>query len=196
MQSTLLAIMAMGGMALFFAAILAFAARYFHIKGDPIVESIESELPQTQCGQCGHPGCAPYAAAVASGESAVNLCVPGGERVMLKLADIMGVDAVAMEQEEIIPAVAFVREDECIGCTLCIRACPVDAIVGAPKQYHTIISDHCTGCELCIAPCPVDCIDMVPKPQTLDVWQWQAPAKKNPSTKQAKQRTEGKNEDV
>jgi electron transport complex protein RnfB len=171
----LLAISIFSLLALFVGIGLALASRYFHVEGDPLSDKIDALLPQTQCGQCGYPGCRPYADAVASLEAEVNHCVPGGERTMLEIAGIMGVEPKSIEVEATAPVVAFVREDECIGCTLCIKACPVDCIIGAPKQYHTVISDHCTGCTLCLEPCPVDCIDMVEMPELLEHWSWPVP---------------------
>lgn len=128
---------------------------------------IDKMLPQTQCGQCGYPGCRPYADAIAGGAPA-NLCIPGGEPLALKLSEQLG----RAYQRVNAPhgngpaprLVAFIREAECIGCTKCIQACPVDAIVGAAKLMHTVIVDQCTGCDLCVEPCPVDCIDMIPAP--------------------------------
>ncbi|MBD3895104.1 RnfABCDGE type electron transport complex subunit B [Halomonas sp. ML-15] len=132
-----------------------------------LIDAIDAELPQTQCGKCGQPGCRPYAEAIAQGE-AINRCPPGGERTVARLAAITGRPVSALDQPAQSPLTAYVREDECIGCTKCIQACPVDAIVGAAKLMHTVIVDQCTGCELCVAPCPVDCIDLLPHPQ------WQA----------------------
>jgi Na+-translocating ferredoxin:NAD+ oxidoreductase subunit B len=130
-----------------------------------LISRIDALLPQTQCGKCGHPGCKPYAEGIASGE-AINKCPPGGDETIAALAHLMNVNVIALDTERgnAPPQVAFIREAECIGCTKCIQACPVDAIVGAAKLMHTVIVDECTGCDLCVAPCPVDCIDMLPLP--------------------------------
>ncbi|GFM79753.1 (4Fe-4S)-binding protein [Pseudomonas cichorii] len=130
-----------------------------------LIQRIDALLPQTQCGKCGHPGCKPYAEGIASGE-AINKCPPGGEETIAQLAQLLRIPALPLDTERgVAPAqVAFIREAECIGCTKCIQACPVDAIVGAAKQMHTVIIDECTGCDLCVAPCPVDCIEMRPLP--------------------------------
>ncbi|RDB42054.1 electron transport complex subunit RsxB [Halomonas sp. DQ26W] len=135
-----------------------------HVTGDPkLIDAIDTLLPQTQCGKCGHPGCRPYAEAIAEGE-AVNRCPPGGEETVARLAEITGHPLMPLEQPAQLPLAAVIREAECIGCTKCIQACPVDAILGASKRMHTVISTECTGCELCVAPCPVDCIDLLPHP--------------------------------
>jgi electron transport complex protein RnfB len=126
-------------------------------------ERIDALLPQTQCGKCGHPGCKPYAEGIARGE-AINKCPPGGAETIAALAQLLTLPVIELDSNRgNAPAqVAFIREAECIGCTKCIQACPVDAIVGAAKLMHTVIIDECTGCDLCVAPCPVDCIDMLP----------------------------------
>lgn len=126
---------------------------------------IDALLPQTQCGLCGFAGCSPYAEAIATGRAGIDQCPPGGDEGARELAALLGVTAPPVDPRFGIakpPAVALIDETLCIGCTLCIEACPVDAIVGAPKLMHTVIATACTGCELCIAPCPVDCISMEP----------------------------------
>ncbi len=144
---------------------LGYASNWFKGNDDSLTEQINSLLPQTQCAQCGYPGCRPYAEAIAFQSAAINQCPPGGDATVIALAELLNRDVIPLNPEfgvETPPVVAVIREYECIGCTLCIKACPVDAIVGAAKLMHTVIEDHCTGCELCIPPCPVDCIDLVP----------------------------------
>ncbi len=174
MITLLVAIITLGSIAAIFGALLGFASVKFKVEGDPLAEQLDDLLPQTQCGQCGYPGCKPYAEAVANGE-AINKCAPGGEDTIKKIADLMGVDVQPLDeahQHDNSPKVAFIIEEDCIGCTKCIQACPVDAIIGTTKQMHTIIADECTGCDLCVAPCPVDCIEMRPIAQTTHNWQW------------------------
>ncbi len=172
--SALLALVSLGAV---FGAVLGFAAVRFKTEGNPIADQINELLPQTQCGQCGFPGCRPYAEAIANGE-AINKCPPGGEAGIQALADLLDLEVIPLDEEhgeEKVKAVAFIREDECIGCTKCIQACPVDAILGAAKQMHTVIASECTGCDLCLEPCPVDCIDMIPQEETLQSWHWPLP---------------------
>ena len=131
----------------------------------PLADLIEDLLPQTQCTKCGYPACRPYAEAIAEGSASYNQCPPGGAQGVARLAGLLGKPVIpinplhGVERER---PVAFIDEAACIGCTLCIQACPVDAIAGAAKQMHTVIPELCTGCDLCVAPCPVDCIAMVP----------------------------------
>ena len=132
-----------------------------------LIQRIDALLPQTQCGKCGHPGCRPYAEGIAQGE-AINKCPPGGTSTIIALADLLKVQPLPLDAPNgpVPPQIAFIREAECIGCTKCIQACPVDAIVGAAQLMHTVTADHCIGCDLCVPPCPVDCIDMIEVPQT------------------------------
>lgn len=172
------ALVALVGLSVVFGAVLGFASVKFKVEGDPLVERIDSLLPQTQCGQCGYPGCRPYAQAIANGDE-INKCPPGGQTTINELADLLDVPAPSLDEEHgeesDVKKVAFIREDECIGCTKCIQACPVDAILGAAKQMHTVIESECTGCDLCVEPCPVDCIDMLPVEQTIGSWKWNMP---------------------
>jgi len=173
----LTAIVALLGLALAFGTLLGFASVRFKVEGNPIVDEIDSILPQTQCGQCGHPGCRPYAEGIAAGED-INKCPPGGEATIQALADLLDVEATPLDAEhgeEKGKMVAVIREPECIGCTKCIQACPIDAILGSAKHMHTVIASECTGCDLCVEPCPVDCIDMVPVDQGISSWHWNSP---------------------
>ncbi len=132
---------------------------------DDLFSRLYEALPQTQCTKCGYPDCQSYAKAMASGEASHNQCPPGGAEGILRLAKILDKEVIPLNpdngQERPRP-VAFIDPKACIGCTLCIQACPVDAIVGASKQMHVVLKDWCTGCDLCIPPCPVDCITMIP----------------------------------
>ena len=153
-----------------------------------LIDDIDAILPQTQCGLCEYAACRPYAGAMANNEAPIDRCLPGGVETLLKLADALDQDptpSIAALEEKTKPAsVAFICEDECIGCTKCIQACPTDAIIGASKLIHTVITDACTGCELCLPPCPVDCIgikiiaSLTPHEKKQKAQQWRSRYKK------------------
>jgi Na+-translocating ferredoxin:NAD+ oxidoreductase subunit B len=139
-----------------------------------LADRIEDLLPQTQCTKCGYDGCRPYAEAVAAGAADYNQCPPGGAEGVARLARLLGKPVIPLNPANGVERprpVAFIDESLCIGCTLCMQACPVDAIVGAPKLMHTIVADQCTGCDLCVAPCPVDCIAMIPVTGAATGWE-------------------------
>ena len=162
-----------------FGLLLGYSAIRFRVEGDPVVDKIDAILPQTQCGQCTYAGCRPYAEAIAKGEADINQCPPGGEAVIIALADLLDVEAKPLNaehgEEKESKTVVYIDENTCIGCTLCIQACPVDAILGAAKHMHTVIESECTGCDLCIPPCPVDCIHIKAVMPTLKTWKWHRP---------------------
>jgi len=175
----LIALLVMSILALLLGAVLGFSAIKFRVEGNPLVDKIDAILPQTQCGQCSFPGCKPYATAIAAGEADINRCPPGGEEGIHKLAELLGKEFKPFGEDTAAPkpkSVAVIDENTCIGCTLCIQACPVDAISGAAKQMHTIIEAECTGCELCVPPCPVDCITMVVIRENITTWKFHYPA--------------------
>lgn len=164
----LLALIGMLLLAGLFGLLIVWVAGKFKVEGNPVVEQINQVLPQTQCGQCGYPGCKPYAEAIAKGEAPINQCPPGGQEGIRKLATLLDVEELELNPdngvEDEVDTIVEIVEADCIGCTKCIQVCPVDAIVGAAKHMHTIIGDECTGCDLCIPACPVDCIIQIPAP--------------------------------
>ncbi len=175
----LAALLTLGALAALIGLLLGYAAIRFRVESDPVVDRIDALLPQTQCGQCTYAGCRPYAEAIAAGEADINQCPPGGETTIKALADLLGRDPKPLnpehgEHKE--KTVVIIDENVCIGCTLCIQACPVDAIVGAAKQMHTVIASECTGCNLCIPPCPVECIHILPVRGDIGNWIWPTPA--------------------
>ena len=176
MTAIWIAVVSLSILGLVFGALLGYASRRFKVEEDPIVEQIDELLPQSQCGQCGYPGCRPYADAVGNHGEMINKCAPGGEQTMLKLAALLNVEPQPIDGDEEAKAperkVAWIDEANCIGCTKCIQACPVDAIVGSTRAMHTVLTDLCTGCDLCVAPCPTDCIEMRPVATTTANWKW------------------------
>lgn len=176
MNAIWIAVAALSVLGLLFGVILGYASRRFAVEDDPIVEKIDDVLPQSQCGQCGYPGCRPYAEAVGGQGEKINRCAPGGEAVMLKIAELLNVEPQPIDGDADAQApvrmLAVIDESNCIGCTKCIQACPVDAIIGATRAMHTVVSDLCTGCNLCVDPCPTQCIDMRPVETTTNSWKW------------------------
>jgi electron transport complex protein RnfB len=174
----IIAILVLGLLAAAFGLLLGYAAVRFKVESDPVSEMVDKLLPQTQCGQCGFAGCRPYAEAVAAGEADIDHCVQGGEGVVRALADLLGKEVKPKVSEDGASPpklLAVINEQLCIGCTLCIQACPVDAIIGAPKHMHTVIAKECTGCELCVPVCPIDCIRMMPIKAEVRTWKWPHP---------------------
>ena len=155
------AILTIALIALIAGIALSYASQSLPSDSGKLIDRVNDLLPQTQCAQCGYPGCKPYAEAIVNDNAAINLCPPGGDDTIRRLAETLAKDILPLaEQAANGRAVAIVDESICIGCTHCRSACPVDAIVGAQQLMHTVIETECTGCELCIAPCPVDCISM------------------------------------
>ena len=166
----MLAALVLGVLGLAVGAVLAFARKRFPADVESLVAAVDALLPQTQCAQCGYPGCRPYAEAVAAG-APPDLCPPGGEATAAAVARLLGREGAQPRLAVPADRVAVIDESACIGCALCLPACPVDAIVGANKYLHTVIEERCTGCELCLPPCPVDCISLEPVAQAALRWE-------------------------
>ncbi|MDH3646213.1 MAG: electron transport complex subunit RsxB [Gammaproteobacteria bacterium] len=167
------ALILLASLTLLISVLLFASIPMFRAKGTTMIDAIDNALPQTQCGQCGYAGCRPYAQAIARGEADINQCPPGGEVVIRELALLLGTQIKPLDEAfgvERPRDIAVIDEDICIGCKKCIQVCPVDAILGAPKLMHTVISDECTGCDLCPPACPVDCIDMIPAVTGISAW--------------------------
>ncbi len=169
------AIVALTVLGLFLGFLLGMAAKRFKVENDPIVEEIEAQLPGTNCGQCGFPGCPAAAQALASEGAPVTLCPPGGKSLAETLAKMLGVSFDASAMDDGPAKLARVKEELCIGCVKCFRECPTDAIVGAPKQIHVVMQQACTGCGKCEEVCPTMCIEMFVPPTTLPECRWPKP---------------------
>lgn len=173
------AILSLTALGLFLGIILGIAARYLKVESNPLVEEIEQMMPGTQCGQCGYPGCAPAAEALAKGEAEVTLCPPGGKSLAAALAEKLNVEIDLAQMEIKEKTLAFVNEDLCIGCTRCFQVCPTDSLIGAPQQLHTVIPNICTSCEDCIDMCPTGALTMEPIEKTMQTWHWPKPENPN-----------------
>jgi electron transport complex protein RnfB len=172
----LIAIAAVAGLAALLGLLLGYSAIPGRTESERLAGRVENLLPQTQCGQCGYPGCGSYAEAMVKEEAEINRCPPGGEAVVRALARLLAKEPIPIEQGAWKPkAVAVIDAADCIGCTLCLRACPVDAIIGAAKQLHGILASECTGCELCLTACPMDCIHMISAGVEAASWSWPSP---------------------
>jgi Na+-translocating ferredoxin:NAD+ oxidoreductase subunit B len=156
-------------------SLLGVAARYLAVEENPLEAELAGLLPGSQCGQCGFVGCSQYAAALAKGEAPVTSCQPGGKAVAETLAKRLGVSADLSDHEDKAPEFARIEESLCIGCLRCIQECTADAIVGAPKQIHTVLTEACHGCAKCFKVCPTEAIRMCTVPVTLGTWHWAKP---------------------
>ena len=154
---------------------LGFAARKLEVEGNPLVDEIQAILPGSQCGQCGFPGCAGAAQALANREAPVTLCPPGGREVAAQLAAKLGIEVNLSDVQDAVPRIAEIHEEICIGCTKCYKACPTDAIMGAAKQIHSVFREACTACGKCVEVCPTEATRLVPIPVTLQSWYWPKP---------------------
>ncbi len=174
MLSIIIAVSALVLLSAFLGAFLGFASVKFKVEGDPLVDEIEALLPQTQCAQCGYPGCHAYAEAIANGDN-ISKCVPGAQRVVKNIAQLMGAEVKESPASATKPArqVAFIDADDCVGCNKCSQLCPVDAVIGEKRRTHKIMDTECMGCGACVERCPADCIEMIPVPITTDDWNWQ-----------------------
>lgn len=153
---------------------LGYAAKVFHIESDPLIEEVAQMMPGTHCGQCGFAGCHPAAEAIVKGDAAITCCPPGGKQLAEALAAKLGID-INLDEMADEPLFASINAADCTGCTRCYKVCPTDAIVGANKQIHRVITAACTGCKSCFNACPESCIEMIPEGATLDNWYWPKP---------------------
>jgi electron transport complex protein RnfB len=160
---------------------LGVAARKFKVEAVGLAAEIEKMMPGSQCGQCSFPGCAGASKALAEGKAPVTVCPPGGRELALALAAKLGITADVGATAKFIPSYASVREEICVGCTKCFKACPTDAIQGAVKQIHSVLREACTGCAKCVDVCPTEALGLVPVPLTLHNWVWHRPANAQPA---------------
>jgi H+/Na+-translocating ferredoxin:NAD+ oxidoreductase subunit B len=167
--------------------LLGVAARRFQVESNPIIDELEEMMPGTNCGQCGFPGCRPAIEAVVEGNAPVTLCPPGGAQLAVELAERLRIEADLSEVSAQNPLVAFIFEDQCVGCTKCFKRCPTDAIVGASRQIHTVINDACIGCKACLDACPTEAIIVRALPVNLQTWYWPKPGEESlvPSRQEA-----------
>ena len=170
------AILSLTVLGLTLGLVLGIAARYLRVDTDPLIMEVESMMPGSQCGQCGFPGCSPAAAAVVAGEAPPTLCPPGGRDLAQRLANKLGIKVDLSCMEDTGPITAHVHEENCIGCTRCYKVCPTDAIMGGPKQIHSVFKAACTGCKACIDVCPTECLQIQPVLTTLSTWYMPKPA--------------------
>jgi len=171
----LIAVASLTTLGLILGLFLGIAARRLAVEGNPLIDEIQAILPGSQCGQCGFPGCAGAAEALANGNAPVTLCPPGGRDVVVTLANKLGVEVDMSGVKDSGPAVAEIREELCIGCTRCFKVCPTDAVLGAAKHIHNVFREACTACGKCVETCPTEAILMRPVPVTLQSWYWEKP---------------------
>lgn len=171
----LAAIVSLTLLGLLLGFLLALAGKYLKVESSPLVDELEALLPNSQCGQCGYPGCRPAAEALAEGQAPATLCPPGGSALAEQIAALLGLDLdlSAVKEPELL--VARVSEATCTGCTRCFKVCPTDAIVGAPRQIHAVVADACIGCKKCTEVCPTECLQMYPIEVTIKNWRWNKP---------------------
>lgn len=171
----LFAIVSLTGMGMGLGYLLSAAARRFKVEENPLIDEIEALMPGSQCGQCGYPGCRPAAEALVAGDAPPTLCPPGGRALAEQLANMLSIELDLSAVEDQVPMVARVDESNCIGCTRCYKVCPTDALVGAPKQIHVVVSDACIACGKCVDVCPTECLKLQPVKVTLRNWRWPNP---------------------
>lgn len=174
-MTMILAVVSLTVLGIVLGFLLGVASRYFRVEANEMVTELEAMMPGVQCGQCGFPGCAPAAAALAQGNAPVTLCPPGGRALAEALAAKLGVDADLSGMPATVPLLAVVDEDICIGCVRCFKKCPTDAVVGAVKQIHSVLREACIGCGKCVDVCPTESMRLTPVPVTLQSWYWTKP---------------------